>query len=225
VVQQECTSVNPDRQEGPHAHMILASPDNTFVFAADLGADRIFGYRLDQESGALIPVPEAGGVAEPGAGPRHFAFSPDGGSVYVINELNGTLAVYDYDRETGAFTAHQVLTTLPADWTEEPSCAHVLVSPDGRYVYGSNRGHDSIAIFLVSADTGEVTPEEIVTSGGKTPRNFALSPDADGRWLLAANMDSDNVVVWPRNVESGYPEGDGAPYDIPSACCLVFAGE
>lgn len=223
--QQEGTSVNADRQEGPHAHMILASPDNAFVFATDLGADRIFGYRLNQESGTLTLAPEAGGVAEPGAGPRHFAFSPDGGTVYVINELDSTLAVYDYDAESGAFTSRQVLPTLPPNWQGDTTTAQVVVSPDGRYVYGSNRGHDSIAVFSVNAETGEVTAEEIVTAGGKTPRNFNLSPDEAGRWLVVANMGSDNVVVWPRNPESGYPEGDGATYDIPSACCLVFIGE
>ncbi len=111
VVQQEGTSINPDRQEGPHAHMILSSPDGAFVFATDLGADRIFGYTLDQDTGWLIPAEEAGGVAVPGAGPRHFAFSPDGATVYVINELDNTLGVYSYNTETGAFTSRQV----PAD--------------------------------------------------------------------------------------------------------------
>ena len=223
--QQEGSSVNADRQEGPHAHMILASPDNAFVFAADLGADRIFGYRLDQESGSLTPAPEAGGDAVPGAGPRHFAFSTDGSAVYVINELDNTLAVYDYDAETGAFTSRQVLPTLPDGWDGVSYCAQVVVSPDGRYIYGSNRGHDSIAIFSVNTETGEVTPEQVVTAGGENPRNIALSADAAGRWLLSANMGSDNVVIWPRNPESGYPAGDGASYDIPSACCLVFVGE
>lgn len=225
MVQQEGTSINPDRQEGPHAHMILSAPDGAYVFAADLGADRVFGYTLDVESGALTPAPAAGGVAEPGAGPRHFAWSLDTRTVYVLNELGFTLTVYDYNAETGAFTARQTLSTLPEGYDGRNSCAHVVVSPDGRFVYGSNRFHDTIAIWEVAAETGELTLVDHVTSGGKTPRNFALSPDPTGRWLIVANQDSDQVVVWPRNPESGLPEGEGVTYDIPSCSCLLFVGE
>lgn len=221
AVQQEGTSVNAQRQEGPHAHMILSSPDGRFVFAADLGADRVFGYRLDLESGALIPVSEAGGVSEPGAGPRHFAFSPDASTVYVINELGSTLTRNAYEAESGTFTPLQTVPTLPEEYEGSSSCAHVAVSPDGRFVYGSNRGHDTIAVWAVG-DEGVLTLVERVTAGGKTPRNFALSPDADGRWLLVATMDSDTVTVWPRDVSTGLPVGDGVAYDIPSCCCLVF---
>lgn len=221
TAQQEGSSVNAQRQEGPHAHMILSSPDGRFVFAADLGADRMFGYRLDLASGALIGVPEAGGVSEPGSGPRHFAFSPDGGTVYVLNELGYTLTRNAYDAETGAFTPLQTMQTLPEGYDGPNLCAHVVVSPDGRFVYGSNRFHDTIAVWSVGAD-GALTLVERISAGGKTPRNFALSPDADGRWFLVANMDSDTVTVWPRDVATGLPVGDGVAYDIPSCSCLVF---
>jgi 6-phosphogluconolactonase len=222
AVQQEGSSVNPERQEGPHAHMIASSPEGNFVYATDLGADRVFGYRLDLDSGKLIAVPEAGATADPGAGPRHFAFSPDARTMYVINELGYTLTSYAYDAATGALTPRQTVPTLPEDYDGPNLCAHVVVSPDGRFVYGSNRFHDTIAIWEVAAETGELSLVERVTSGGKTPRNFAISPDAAGSWLLVANMDSDNVVVWPRDSESGLPVGEGVSYDIPSCSCLLF---
>ncbi len=225
AVQQEGSSVNAERQEGPHAHMIASSPEGNFVYATDLGADRVFGYRLDLDSGELISVEGASATAEPGAGPRHFAFSPDGRTMYLINELGFTLTSYAYDAETGALSERQTVSTLPEGYDGPNSCAHVVVSPDGRFVYGSNRFHDTLAIWEVAAETGELSLVDHVSSGGKTPRNFALSPDAAASWLVVANQDSDQVVVWPRDAESGLPVGDGISYDIPSCSCLLFIDE
>lgn len=220
-VQHEGSSVNPERQEGPHAHMIAPSPDGRYVYATDLGADRIFGYRLDPATGQLLPVAGAGAVAEPGAGPRHFAFSPDGATVYVINELGFTVTRYAYDPDSGRLAPLQSVPTLPPGFDEWNLCAHVAVSPDGRFMYGSNRGHDSIATWAVAGD-GALTFLRHVPAGGKTPRNFTLDPS--GAWLLVANQDSDTVVVMRRDVETGLPEEPGTAHDVPSASCLVFAG-
>lgn len=222
AIQHEGSSVNPDRQAGPHAHMIASTPDGRQVYAIDLGADRVFGYTLDATTGELTAVPGAGSAAEPGAGPRHFAFSPDGGTVYVINELNSTLTRYARDAESGRLDARETVSTLPEGFDGENSCAQVVASPDGRFVYGSNRGHHSIAVWSVGED-GALTPIGHVSSGGKTPRNFNLDPS--GQWLLAANQDSDTVVVMRRDAETGLAEEPGTAYTMPSPCCLVFAGK
>jgi len=222
AIQHKGSSANPDRQAGPHAHMIAPSPDGRHVYATDLGADRVFGYTLDGSTGQLVATTGAGASATPGAGPRHFAFSPDGGTVYVINELDSTLTRYDRDADSGRLDARQTVSTLSDGFDGENSCAQVVVSPDGRFVYGSNRGHDSIAVWAVGED-GALTTIGHVPSGGKTPRNFALDPS--GQWLLAANQDSDSVVVMRRDPETGLPEVPGTVYTMPSPCCLVFAGE
>jgi len=222
TVQHEGSSVNPDRQEGPHAHMIASSPDGRYVYATDLGADRIFGYTLDVSTGTLSAVPEAGSTTQPGAGPRHFAFSPDGKTVYVINELDSTLTSYGYDAGSGRLAARQTVPTLPEGFEGESTCAQVVVSPDGRFVYGSNRGHDSVAVWAADAN-GALEFQQWVSSGGQTPRNFALTPD--GAWLLVANQDSDSVVVMRRNPDTGLPEEPGTTYDVRSPSCLVFAGD
>lgn len=221
TVQHVGSSVHPERQEGPHAHMIASSPDGRYVYATDLGADRIFGYTLD-DGGNLAAVPEAGAPAEPGAGPRHFAFSPDGRSVYVINELDSTVTSYSYDEATGQLTPRQTVPALPDGFDGDSSCAHIVVSSDGRHIYGSNRGHDSIAIWAVDGN-GALEFLQWAASGGQTPRNFALLPD--GLWLLVANQDSDSIVVMRRDPESGVPEEPGTTYEAPSPCCLVLAGE
>ena len=219
-VQQEGSSVNPQRQEGPHAHMIASSPDGRYVYVPDLGADRVVAYTLD-ETGQLVPAPDGGATAEPGAGPRHFAFSPDGGTMYLLNELNATVVRYAYDPDTGRLDALQTVSTLPEGFDEYNLCAQIVTSPDGRFVYASNRGHDSIAVWRVG-DDGALEFVERIVAGGKTPRNFMI--DASGNWLLIANMDSDNVVVSWRDAETGLPTGWTMEFAIPSCCCLVLAG-
>jgi 6-phosphogluconolactonase len=221
AVQQEGSSVRADRQEGPHAHMIAPTPDGRYVYATDLGADRVFCYTLD-DSGALVPVPDGGATAIPGSGPRHFAFSPDGGTVYVLNELGFTLDRFAYDAATGALDRLQQVPTLPDGFNEYNLCAHVVVSPDGRFVYASNRGHDSIATWSVG-DDGALTFVDWIPSGGRTPRNFSL--DLSGNWLVVANMGSDDVVAYRRDLDSGLTSGDPVVTKLASVCCLVFAGK
>ena len=167
VIQQEGSSINTDRQLGPHAHMIQSSPDGRYVLASDLGADKVFVYTLDPASGTLEPNPNGflAGEAEPGAGPRHFAFAADGSAVYVINELGSSVTRYLWNDETGEMIAQETVSSLPDDFAGESTCAHIAVSPDGRFVYGSNRGHDSIAIWAVGED-GSLSVAGFQPTGG-----------------------------------------------------------
>jgi 6-phosphogluconolactonase len=221
VVQHDGSGPNPDRQEGPHAHMIAPTPDGRHVLATDLGTDEVVTYSLDAGSGQLERVSAL--QTEPGAGPRHFAFAPNGRTVYVITELGNTLVTCDYDAETGALEARQSISTLPEGYDEVSYCAHVLVSPDGRFVYGSNRGHDSIAAFVVSGENGEVDLIGHASTHGSFPRHFALDPD--GTRLLVANQNSDNLAVLARDPETGLLSDETVLDSIPSTVCLLFVGE
>jgi 6-phosphogluconolactonase len=222
VVRHQGSSVNPRRQERPHPHMIAPAPGGGLVLATDLGTDRVMIYRLDATSGLLEPNQPGPAFArtEPGAGPRHFAFAPNGRTLYVINELASTLTVFDYDGESGALQARQTVSTLPDDFEGASWCAHVALAPDGRFVYGSNRGHDSITIWAIDEDSGEVTLVGHESTRGKTPRNFAIDPT--GSWFLAANQDTHTVVTFRRDPVSGRLEATGQVAEIPSPVALVF---
>jgi 6-phosphogluconolactonase len=219
VVQQEGSSIVAGRQDGPHAHMIRATPDGRFVLATDLGADAIFIYRLNADTGQL----ERHGTAhaEPGSGPRHFAFAPDGRTVYVINELASSLTVWAWDGAQGSLSPVQTVSTLPDGFTGENSGAEVVVSPDGRFVYASNRGHDSIAIFGVRGERGELQPVGHEPTQGKSPRGFTLDPS--GHWLLAANQRSDTIVTFRRDAETGLLSATGQVVQSPSPVTVVCA--
>jgi 6-phosphogluconolactonase len=224
VIQHEGSSVVAGRQDGPHAHMIAPTPDGRYVLATDLGTDQVIIYQLDLGTGTLRPNPDgpASVRTEAGAGPRHFAFAPNGHIVYVINELSSTLSVYAYDGEVGTLTPIQSVSTLPEEFRDKSTCAQVVVSPDGRFVYGSNRGHDSIAIFAVEGAGGEVRPVGHEPTQGKSPRNIALDPG--GAWLLAANQRSDTITVFRRDQESGLLTATGRPTPSPTPVAMVFAG-
>lgn len=219
VIHYEGSGPRP-QQDGAHAHMIAPDPSGRFVLATDLGTDQIYVYRLDA-AGTLIPNTAGTAAAPemPGAGPRHFAFAPDGRVLYVINELDSTLSVYAYDPERGTLESVQTVSTLPKGFEGENACAHVVVSPDGRHVYGSNRGHDSIAIWAVGND-GTATLVGHEPTRGKTPRGFALDPS--GEWLLAANQDSDTIVTFRRDAESGRLTAMGDVVETPSPVAILF---
>lgn len=210
---------NTKRQDKPHPHSVTFSPDNRFVYICDLGLDRIFGYRLDPTAATLAPAGET--ASGPGAGPRHSKFSTDGRFLHVINELNGTIEVFSADAATGALTRIQTISTLPDGFTGENICAEIRLSPDDRFVYGSNRGHDSLAVFARDAAGGTLALVEIVPTGGKHPRNFNLSPD--GRWLVCANKDSNNVTVFARDAATGRLTRTAQTLAVPQAVCVLFA--
>ncbi|MFI5356406.1 MAG: lactonase family protein [Opitutales bacterium] len=214
-------SVNPARQAEAHVHSVNLSPDDRFVLVCDLGLDRVFTYALDAAHAQLTPANPPFVATAPGAGPRHSAFSPDGRFVFVINELASTLVSYRYTVATGALAPLDTVSTLPAGFAGESSCAEVRVHPNGRFVYGSNRGHDSIAVFAFAATTGKLSLVEITPTGGRNPRNFALSPD--GRWLVAANQNSDSLTVFRVDAATGHltPVPGGA--SVPLPVCVAFA--
>jgi len=199
-IQHEGSSVNRQRQEAAHAHCISVGPENRFVFAADLGLDQILSYKLDLDTAKLTPNDPPFTSVTPGAGPRHFAFSPDSRYCFVINELGSTLTAFRYSDVSGTLKELQTVPTIP-----EPvpgnSTAEIDVHPSGKFVYGSNRGHNSIVVFSVDAATGKLTHVENQPSGGKVPRSFGIDPT--GQYLLAANQSSDNVVVFRIDASSG----------------------
>jgi len=222
TIQHIGSSVNPKRQTAPHAHFITPSPDNRFALACDLGLDKVLIYRLDATSATLTPHQPAFGTSQPGFGPRHLAFSAGGKFIYVINELSLNVSVFAYDTNSGAMNEIQSTSSLPAGYTitEKDSAAHILAHPNGRFVYASNRGHDSIAVFSVEAKTGKLTLIQNESTQGKTPRNFAIDPS--GRWLLALNQNSDSVVVFAIDDETGKLKPTGQTINVGSPVCAVF---
>lgn len=220
VAQHEGSSVNPDRQEGPHAHSVTLSPDNRYAFVADLGLDRIMSYRLDAEPGRLAPNDPPWAETRRGAGPRHCTFHPNGRFFYAITELGNTVAAFDYDAASGALRATGEYSALPAGFEGESYCADLHVSRSGRFLYGSNRGHDSIAVFAIDGESGGLTPVGHESTQGKWPRNFAIDPS--GEFLLAANQDSDSIVVFRLDHDTGMPMFTGRTATVSMPVCLRF---
>ena len=217
-VQHRGSSVHPERQRQAHAHCVMIDRANTLVYACDLGMDAIVVYRIDHATGRLIEQPDLAVRANPGDGPRHFAFHPGSAHAYAVNELSSTVAVYDYEAATGALSPKQRTSTLPAAWGGDNTCADIHVSPDGRFVYASNRGHDSIAAFAVESGTGRLAPLGHTPTRGETPRNFFITPD--GRLLLAANQNSGNIVTFRVDEASGALEFSGQEAAVPAPVCL-----
>jgi len=217
-VQHQGSSIDPGRQKGPHAHSINLSPDNRFAFVADLGLDKVMVYRFDAGAGTLIAANPPWATLAPGAGPRHFAFHPDGRHAYVINELHSTVTALDYDPTSGALGTRQTISTLPDDFQEKNSTAEVQVHPSGKFLYGSNRGHDSIAVFAIDADTGRLTLVERESTQGQSPRNFGIDPT--GKYLLAANQTTHNVVVFGIDAENGALQPTGHSVSVHSPVCV-----
>jgi 6-phosphogluconolactonase len=210
-----------DRQGEPHAHCIVSDPSNRFALAADLGADRIFVYRLDLEGKSLHHVEGGDGIARPGAGPRHIAFHPTLPLVFVANELNSTVASYRFDADRGALSAVESRPTLPAGQAGTNYPADIHFASSGRTLYVSNRGHNSIAVFSVAAN-GTPTLEQVISTGGDWPRNFSLDPSE--RWLLVAHQRSNSIIVFARDAESGRLTPTQQRLELPSPVCLRFRG-
>lgn len=217
-VQHSGSSVNPDRQKEPHAHSIVVSPDNRFVLAADLGLDKILIYELSPGSAKLTPnAVQPFAALPPGSGPRHLTFHPNGKRVYVINELKNTVTFFDYATDTGMLTQHQTISTLPDDFSGTSHTADLKITADGQFLYGTNRGHDSIAIFRIG-DDGRLTLVSIESSLGKGPQNLLITPD--GRWLMCANMPGNNVAIFAIDANTGGLTGTGDPVSIPMPSCI-----
>lgn len=216
-IQHAGTSVDPTRQGGPHAHCIVISPDNRFAFAADLGLDQVLCYRLDPATAKLVSNRQPFVRTPAGAGPRHLTFHPNGKQVYVINEIRSSVTVFDYDPESGLLIEKQTISTLPKDFTGKSYCADVKATPNGRFLFGTNRGHDSIAAYRIGADGG-LTLLGIEPSLGKGPQNLAITPD--GALLLCANLPSDNVAVFRIDQQTGGLTAIGAPVSTPSPSCI-----
>lgn len=202
TVQHQGSSVNPQRQKEPHPHGIYPDPTRTRAYVPDLGLDKVLIYRLDAASGRLSPNAPADATTEPGGGPRHMAFHPNGRYAYVNLELTSRVAAYRVDAATGALKGFQVLSSLPAGASAEGnSTAETLVHPNGRFLYVSNRGHDSIAVFAIDPQDGSLRFVEATSTGGQTPRSFGLVPG--GRFLVAANQNSGNITVFRIDPERG----------------------
>jgi 6-phosphogluconolactonase len=217
-IQHSGSSVNGDRQHGPKAHSILVSPDSRFALAADLGIDKVLIYRLDPAAGELA-ANDAQPFASlpPGSGPRHLTFHPNGKRVYVINELKNTVTFFDYAADAGRLTQRQTISTLPEDFSGTSHTADLKITSDGRFLYGTNRGHDSIAIYRI-ADDGRLSLLGIEPSLGKGPQNLLITPD--DRWLLCANMPGNNVAVFAIDSETGALNANGEPVSIPMPSCI-----
>jgi 6-phosphogluconolactonase len=218
-VQHQGHSVNPERQEGPHAHAIALSPDNRFAIVADLGLDQLLVYRFDAAKGTLGANPQIVKTT-PGAGPRHLVFGANGRFLYVINEMQSTIVTYSYDAAGGALHELQTVPTLPKNFTGKNTTAEIAIDPTGKFLFGSNRGEDSIAVFAIDPHAGTLTHLETDPSGGKTPRNFAIDPT--GSWLLAANQDSNNVVVFRIDRKTGHLTATGDTVTVSSPVCVTF---
>jgi 6-phosphogluconolactonase len=220
VVRHEGSSTNPQRQQGPHAHSITLDPDNRFVYVADLGLDKVMIYNVHEEPGRMLPNDPPYAEVEGGSGPRHLAFHPSGQFVYLINEMGNTITVFNHDRESGGLELVETQPTLPEEFTGQNTTADIHVHPTGAFVYGSNRGHNSIVVYAVDREDGTLTYVEHTPTGGQTPRNFAIDPT--GTYLIAANQDSDNLVIFRIDPDSGKLTATGDQWSVSMPVCVKF---
>ncbi|MBV6497844.1 MAG: 6-phosphogluconolactonase [Prosthecobacter sp.] len=216
--QHSGSSADPERQKGPNAHCFVISPDAKHALACDLGIDKVMIYTLDAASAKLAPnAAQPFAKLTPGSGPRHLTFHPNGRLVYVINELANTITAFDWNAAEGTLKEKQTIATLPKDFAGKSYTADLKITPDGRHLYGTNRGHDSLASYRID-DDGTLTLLAIQPSGGKGPQNLLITPD--GRWLLCANMPGGNVVVFQIDAKSGGITPKGQPVGVPMASCI-----
>ena len=220
-VQHSGTVADPKRQGGPHAHSINPSPDNRYVVAADLGLDKLMVYRFDPAAGTITPNEPPFAQVAPRSGPRHFTFHPNGKYAYAINEISCTVTAFNYDAKGGVLTEIQTASTLPKGVavTSDLSTAEVLVHPSGKFLYGSNRGHNTIAVFSISPQ-GTLTLVDNVDTQGRIPRNFGIDPT--GSFLLALNQSSNNVVVFRIDKNTGRLSPTGQTVETPGPMCVRF---
>jgi 6-phosphogluconolactonase len=217
---QHSGSSSGPRQRGPHAHAVNLSADNRFVFVPDLGLDQVLSYRLDPNNGTVVPNNPPFTKVTQGSGPRHFAFHPNGQAAYTLSEMGSLVTVFAYDRTGGKLKEIQTISTLPKDFSGTNNSAELEVHPNGRFLYASNRGHDSIAVFAIDPTANTLTLVEHVSTQGKIPRNFAIDPT--GAYLLAANQNTNNIVVFRIDQKTGRLTPTGGEVKTPSPVCILF---
>ena len=220
LIQNYGSSVNPERQTSPHAHFIQVSNDNRFVMVADLGIDKILIFQFDSVTGSLKPNEPAYIDLSPGSGPRHFAFTPSGKILYVLNELTSTVTIFDFDPATASSQSKQTISTLPENFEGTNTAAEILVDSRGKFLYASNRGDNSIVQFSIDPVSGMLTPIAWTSSGGKAPRNFEIDPT--GKWLFSANQNSDNILLFKIDQENGELINTNQTINIKSPVCIKF---
>src|SRR5271166_1390058 len=211
---------NPERQEGPHAHSIDLSPDNQFAFVDDPGLHDLLVSKFDSAKGSLTPNDPPFSKLDAGAGPRHFALSPSGKFAYVVSEMGRSVTVFSNDAASGKLERLQTITTLPKDFSGRNDDAEIEIHPSGKFLYASNRGHDSIAVYAIDPEKGTLTLVEISPTGGKEPRSFEIDPT--GKFLFAANQKSDNIVVLRIDEQTGHLTSTGKVLNVPSPVCVKF---
>jgi 6-phosphogluconolactonase len=223
-IQHTGHGADPERQEGPHAHSIDLSPDERFAIVDDLGLDETLVYRFDRAKGSLTlndpQIYTTLAKADPGAGPRHFAFNPNGKFAYVVNEIQSTVSVFSYDGSAGVLRRLQTISTYPKDFSAHNDDAEIQVHPSGKFLYASNRGHDSIAVFAIDPDKGTLTLVEYASTKGRTPRSFEIAPG--GSLLFAANEKSNNIVVFSIDAKTGRLKPTGKVLDVSEPVCVKF---
>lgn len=220
-VQHTGHGTDPQRQAGPHAHFVDLSPDNRFAFVADLGLDELLVYKFDSAKGSLTPNDPPFAKLDSASGPRHFALRPDGKFAYVVSEMKGTVTVFANDARTGTLHSLQTISTLPKDYSGTIEDAEIQMHPSGKFVYASNRGEgNSIAVFAIDKSKGTLTPIEITSTQGKTPRSFEIDPT--GKLLFAANQKSDNIVIFKIDAKTGKLTPTGQVLDVASPVCVKF---
>jgi 6-phosphogluconolactonase len=219
VVPHSGHGVNPERQEGPHAHAIETSNDNRFAISPDLGLDKLFAYRFDALSGTLAESVSSLDMT-PGSGPRHVAFHPNGKQVFAVSEMGSTVSVLEYSAKKGGLRLTQTVSTLPEKFAGTNHAAEIAVSADGKFLYVSNRGDDSIAIFAIGRTDGKLARTAITPTQGKIPRHFSIAPD--GNYLLVANEKSNNLVIFRIDRKHGGIVPSGETASVPSPRCLQF---
>lgn len=217
LVQHHGNGINPERQEGPHVHSAMVSPDNRFLYVADLGIDRVMIYELDSSSGMLKPATIPYAEVEPGSGPRHFEIQPDGKTLFLADELSSTTSVFSRDTVNGSLTEIQRISSIPEGFREQNTNADIHIHPDGKFLYVSNRGHNSIAMYQIHKN-GFLSVIGYQSTLGDRPRNFMI--DKTGRLLFAANRNSDNINVFEMNGETGMLDFTGTTLEVPGAVCL-----
>jgi 6-phosphogluconolactonase len=220
TIQHSGSSVNPARQKGPHAHSVNLAPDNRFAFVADLGLDKVLVYKFDAAKATIAPNTPPFAAISPGSGPRHFAFHPSGKFAYVISEMGNTVTAFSYNAQGGVLTTMQTISTLPQGFSGTSYCAEVVVHPSGRFLYGSNRGHNSITGFAIDPAKGTLTTIEQMPTGGKWPRNFNIDPT--GAYLFAANEQSNDIFLFRIDPATGKLKPTGKKIEVSKPVCIKF---